>query len=91
MVPQGSVGRLRDPIVVGSRVYVLDDDALLALSPDYRSMGRAAADLVKKVLAGSAPRTAAAPPANLTINATTARRLRIPVPADLMLSAEIVE
>ena len=65
--------------------------ALLALSPDYRSMGSAAAELAKKVLEGEAPRTAAAPPAHLTINATTARRLNIAIPADLMRSAEIVE
>jgi putative ABC transport system substrate-binding protein len=84
--------RHRLPVLAFARSFVRAG-ALLALSPDYHRMGRAAAELLHHTLQGRlAPElTARPPPARVTVNGSTARRLGLEIPSDLASHAEIVE
>jgi putative ABC transport system substrate-binding protein len=84
--------RHRLPVLAYSRGFVRAG-ALLALSPDHDRMGRAAAELLRRVLQGSpaSELTARPPPARLIVNGSTARRLGLEIPPELAAQAEIVE
>jgi putative ABC transport system substrate-binding protein len=65
--------------------------ALVALSPDYEGMGKAAGALVKEILAGRPPPAPSPPAARLAVNAATARRLGLRLPADVVSAADVIE
>lgn len=78
------------PVVAFSRSFVRAG-ALFALEPDYGAMGAAAAKLARAGIAGDTRTSAAPPPPRLVLNATTARRLRIPISPQMAARAEVVE
>lgn len=81
------------PVLAFARSFVRAG-ALAALSPDYGAMGRVAAARLRLALGATDAETRALAnqaPARLAINTTTAQRLGLAVPADLLRTAEIVE
>ncbi len=89
----GVLNRHRIPSVVVIPEMVSENGALISLGPDYRTLGQLAADNALQVLKGKKPAdlpVRTVPSLALIINLTTADRLGIHVPLQLLSVSTVV-
>jgi len=83
----------RIPSIVVIPEMVTEDGALISLGPDYRNLGRLAADNALLVLKGKSPGSIAVrtvPHLSLVINLPTAERLGYHIPLQLLSVSKVV-
>jgi putative ABC transport system substrate-binding protein len=90
----GILNKHRIPSVVVIPEMVSENGALISLGPDYRTLGRLAADNALQVLKGSKPAdlpVRVVPQLAIMINLATADRLGIHIPLQLLSVATVVK
>jgi putative tryptophan/tyrosine transport system substrate-binding protein len=79
----------RGQVLLAFSEDLVDRGALAALGPNYRQVGRQAAQLVKRLLGGGSPRTIPIQDAHgfVSVNLRTAELLRVTVPENVLKQA----
>ena len=79
----------RGQVLLAFSEELVDRGALAAVAPSYRQVGRQAAALVKRVLAGVSPKTVPIQDAHgfVSVNLRTAERLRVSIPDAVLKQA----